>query len=672
MIDARGLDAQDTLKNHYSPLQWDQAEMCGIAGIYTFGREHDGAELRRRVEAMDATLRHRGPDSTDTWIDAEAGIGLGHTRLAIRELSPLGDQPMVSSCGRFVIVYNGEVYSNAELAADLAGTGRHLKGHSDTEAMLEACAEWGVERSVTRFIGMFTFALFDRKERELYLVRDRLGKKPLYWGILGGRLLFGSELKALRAVGGWTPELDRNALASFLRHDYIPAPHTIYKGVQKLEPGCLLRVGPDGSPKISRYWDARVMVESGIRNPAQGNEHELVEEFDVLLRDAVKRRMVSDVPLGSLLSGGVDSSLITALMAEQSRQPINTFSIGFQESEYNEAPYAKQIAQHLHTHHTELYVEPVHALEIIPKLPYWYDEPFADSSQIPTMLVCELTRKYVTVVLSGDGGDEVFAGYGRYQTGLNLWGRADAAPTPIRNALAGVLLRVPPALLNKCLARIPGRKYSTQRGTKLHEAARAILRQDPDAMYRQMMSHWDEPNAMVRQAGETQGILWDRTVARSIPNLLDRMQFYDSVTYLPDDILVKVDRAGMSVSLEARSPLLDHRVFEQAWRLPRRMKFRNGETKWILRQSLYKRVPRQLIERPKMGFGVPIDHWLRGPIRDWAENLLDEKRLTSQGLLDPAPVRERWKAHLQGANWAYPLWNVLMLQAWLDANPGVS
>ncbi|HVC37702.1 MAG TPA: asparagine synthase (glutamine-hydrolyzing) [Gammaproteobacteria bacterium] len=647
-------------------------EMCGIAGIYTFEQRCDGAELRRRVEAMDATLRHRGPDSTAIWIDTEAGIGLGHTRLAIRELSPLGDQPMISSCGRFVIVYNGEVYSNAELSSDLKGVGRTLKGHSDTEAMLEACAEWGVERSVTRFIGMFAFALFDRKERELYLVRDRLGKKPLYWGILGGRLLFGSELKALRAVDGWTPELDRDALASFMRHNYIPAPHTIYKGIHKLEPGCMLRISADGVPKLTRYWSARSVVESGIRETAAGDEQELLAEFDGLLRDAVQRRMISDVPLGSLLSGGVDSSLVTALMAEQSRQPINTFSIGFLESEYDEAPYARQIAAHLGTHHTELYVEPGHALEIIPKLSHWYDEPFADSSQIPTILVCELTRRYVTVVLSGDGGDEVFAGYSRYQTGLNMWGKAEKAPSPLRNAFARALLHVPPVVLDRCLVRLPGRRRSSQRGTKLHEVAKALLHDDPDAMYRQMLSHWLEPDAMVLQASETKGILWDKSVARSIPNLLDRMQFYDSVTYLPDDILVKVDRASMSVSLETRSPLLDHRVFEQAWRLPRRMKFREGVSKWILRQALYRRVPRELVERPKMGFGVPIDHWLRGPLREWAENLLDEKRLTSQGLLTPAPIRERWKAHLEGANWAYPLWNVLMLQAWLDANPGVS
>src|SRR5579859_5874982 len=437
--------------------------MCGITGIYTFGRKDAGDGLRRRVEAMNATLRHRGPDSADIWADDEAGIGLGHTRLAIRELSPLGDQPMVSSCGRFVIVYNGEVYSNAELTPDLEAHGRRMRGHSDTEAMLEACAIWGVETSVKRFVGMFAFALFDRKERALYLVRDRLGKKPLYWTIQGGRLLFGSELKALRAVNGWAPELDRNALASYVRHDYIPAPHTIYKGVQKLEPGCLLRVGMDGVPKISRYWDARTVVESGLQHPAGEDEGQLVEQLDGLLSDATRRRMISDVPLGSLLSGGIDSSLVTALMAEQSSQPINTYSIGFRESEYNEAPYAKQVAQHLGTHHTQLYVEPAHALEIIPKLPYWYDEPFADSSQIPTILVCELTRKHVTVVLSGDGGDEVFAGYGRYQTGLNLWGGADARPTPLRKALARAALSLPAPILNRLLARIPGRKYSSNR-----------------------------------------------------------------------------------------------------------------------------------------------------------------------------------------------------------------
>lgn len=646
--------------------------MCGIAGIYTFGRRYEDTELKHLVEGMDATLRHRGPDGTAVWVDAEAGIGLGHTRLAIRELSTLGDQPMISSCGRFVIVYNGEVYSNAELAADLETRGRKMKGHSDTEAMLEACAEWGVEPAVKRFIGMFAIALFDRKQHELYLVRDRLGKKPLYWTIRDGRLLFGSELKALRAVNGWTPELDRNALATYVRHDYILAPYTIYKDVHKLEPGCLLRVGVNGAPKIIRYWDARSVAESGIHHPANGGEQQLVEEFDSLLRDATRRRMISDVPLGCLLSGGVDSSLVTALMAEQSGQPINTFCIGFRESEYNEAPYAKKIAQHLGTHHTELYVEPAHALEIIPKLPYWYDEPFADSSQIPTILVCELTRKYVTVVLSGDGGDEVFAGYGRYQTGLTVWGGADARPAPMHKVLARAALMLPAPLLNKCLARIPGRRYSSTRGTKLQDAAKAILTRDADAMYREMMSHWSDPDAMVRQGSETKSIFWDKSVARSIPNLLDRMQFYDSITYLPDDILVKVDRAAMSVSLEARAPLLDHRVFEQAWHLPQNMKYRNGETKWILRQSLYKRVPRQMIERPKMGFGVPIDHWLRGPIRDWAENLLDEKRLAAQGLLDPAPIRQRWQAHLKGENWAYPLWSMLMLQSWLDANPGIS
>ncbi|MGA9855068.1 MAG: asparagine synthase (glutamine-hydrolyzing) [Gammaproteobacteria bacterium] len=646
--------------------------MCGIAGIYSFGQKQDVGALRNQVESMDRTLRHRGPDSTAIWIDAEAGIGLGHTRLAIRELSPLGNQPMMSSCGRMVIAYNGEVYSNAELGAALAGTGRTLKGHSDTEAMLEACAEWGVENSVERFIGMFAISLFDRKERVLYLARDRLGKKPLYWGILGGRLLFGSELKALRAVDGWSPRLNRNAIASYMRHDYIPAPHTIYEGVYKLEPGCLLRIGQDALPRITRYWDARAIVESGLHNPARGDEQELFAEFDALLGDSVNRRMASDVPLGSLLSGGVDSSLVTAVMAEQSSDPINTFSIGFQESEYNEAPYAKQIAQHLGTRHTELYVEPSHALEIIPKLSYWYDEPFADSSQIPTILVCELTRRHVTVVLSGDGGDEVFAGYGRYQTGLNVWGKMDASPSPVRRAAARALLRISPRILNKCLARIPGRKYSTQRGNKLRDAARAVLKRDADDMYRQMLSHWLEPDSIVRDARETKGVLWDKSVPSAIPNLLDRMQFYDSVTYLPDDILVKVDRASMSVSLEARSPLLDHRLFEHAWRLPRNMKYRDGESKWILRQSLYKRVPRKLIDRPKMGFGVPIDHWLRGPIREWAENLLDEKRLAAQGLLTPAPVRERWKAHLEGSNWAYPLWNVLMLQTWLDANPGVS
>ena len=646
--------------------------MCGIAGVIQFNGRRGRRGVQPTIDAMTDTLEHRGPDSRGTWVDLESGVGLGHRRLAIRDLSRTGHQPMVSSCGRYVIVYNGEVYSHKEISLDLEKCGRRLRGSSDTEVILEACAEWGVEPTVKRLIGMFAFALFDRETRDTYLVRDRLGIKPVYWGLHEGQFMFGSELKALRAADGWSPRLDRNALAAFMRHNYIPAPHSIYQGVQKLEPGCILRIGHEGVPHISRYWDLRSIVERGITSLSQASDQEILNELDGLLSDAVHRRMVADVPLGALLSGGIDSSLVTALMAERSDRPINTFSIGFQEQEFNEAPYAREIAKHLGTHHTELYVEPGHALDLVEKLPYWYDEPFADSSQIPTMMVCELTKKHVTVVLSGDGGDELFAGYNRYTHGLDMWNKASIAPYPVRRMFSRAVLAQPTDRLDTLGRLLPSRWRRPQLGNKLHKFAHAILLDDPDSLYRRMLSHWHEPDEIVIGGHEPKGILWDESVARTIPDFLDRMQFLDTVTYLPDDILTKVDRASMSVALEARVPLLDHRIVELAWRMPRRMKLRDGQSKWALRQVLYKRVPRQLIERPKMGFGVPFDQWLRGPLRKWAEDLLDEQRLERQGLFLAKPIRERWQAHLEGANWGYPLWDVLMAQAWIEANPEVT
>jgi len=646
--------------------------MCGIAGIIQFNSRRDHRGVQPTIDAMTDTLEHRGPNSRGTWVDLKSGVGFGHRRLAIRDLSQTGHQPMVSSCGRYVIVYNGEVYSHKEISLDLEKCGRRLRGSSDTEVILEACAEWGVEPTVKRLIGMFAFALFDRETGDTSLVRDRLGIKPVYWGLHDGQFIFGSELKALRAADGWSPRVDRNALAAFMRHNYIPAPHSIYQGVQKLEPGCVLKIGLDGVPHISRFWDLRSTVERGITSPSQASDQDMLHELDSLLSDAVQRRMVADVPLGALLSGGIDSSLVTALMAERSDRPINTFSIGFQEQEFNEAPYAREIAKHLGTHHTELYVEPGHALDLVERLPYWYDEPFADSSQIPTMMVCELTKKHVTVVLSGDGGDELFAGYNRYTLGLDMWNKASIAPYAVRSLLARLMLAQPTSWLDALGRLLPSRWRRPQLGNKLHKFAHAILLDDPDFMYRRMLSHWHEPDEIVIGAHEPKGILWDESVARTIPDFLDRMQFLDTATYLPDDILTKVDRASMSVALEARVPLLDHRIVELAWRMPRRMKLRDGQSKWALRQVLYKRVPRQLIERPKMGFGVPFDQWLRGPLRKWAEDLLDEQRLERQGLFVAKPIRERWQAHLEGANWGYPLWDVLMAQAWIEANPEVT
>lgn len=644
--------------------------MCGIAGIYDQRRVGD-PQLEATAEIMAKTLVHRGPDSGGVWTDPAAGVALGHRRLAIRDLTPAGHQPMLSSCGRFVIAYNGEIYSQTEIASDLRVQGRVLKGESDTEVILEACALWGVEHTVERLIGMFAFSLYDKASKELVLVRDRLGIKPLYWGKFGPLFLFGSELKALRAVDGWEPALNRDALSAFMRHNYIPAPYSIYKDVYKLEPGSILRLKEDGTHSVKKFWDMKEVVKYRSVTKQLISDGDAIEQLDELVTDSVCRRMVSDVPLGALLSGGIDSSIVAAIMAERSSRPVNTFSIGFEDPAFNEAPYAAEIARHLGTDHTELYAEASHALGMVEKLPHWFDEPFADSSQLPTALVCELTKQHVTVVLSGDGGDELFAGYNRYTLGFEAWRKANVAPYAIRKALSRGLLNRSEKSLDRLNRLIPRSWRRGQLGNKLHKFAHAILLEDPDVMYRQMLSHWSDPDDLVLGAQEPKGVLWDPEVKKLVPHFLDRMQYLDTLTYLPDDILTKVDRTSMIVALEARVPLLDHRLVEFAWSLPRRMKIRGGESKWALRQILYKRVPRSLIDRPKMGFGVPIDQWLRGPLRDWAESLLDETFLRKQGVFCPEPIRARWEAHLAGQNWAYPIWNVLMAQAWLRENKGV-
>lgn len=644
--------------------------MCGITGAYNLNTSRE-IDLKSTISDMVDTLEHRGPDSFGIWLSKDGRVALGHRRLSIRDLSPTGNQPMTSSCGRYVMVYNGEVYSHKEIKRDLEATGRRMKGTSDSEIILEACAEWGVERAVNRFIGMFAFAIFDKVKENFYLVRDRLGIKPVYWGIVDGCLLFGSELKALRAAKFWAPEIDRDAMSAFMRHNYIPAPHSIYKGISKLKPGHLITVEKGGEVGTKAYWDLRSIVEQGVSCPLNQSDQEALNQLDDLISDSVRRRMVSDVPIGALLSGGIDSSLVTALMAEQSERRINTFSIGFHEKGFDEAPYASEIAKHLGTDHTELYVTSDHAMDLVQELSYWYDEPFADSSQLPTALVSSLTKKYVTVVLSGDGGDELFAGYSRYFYGMDMWEKANANSSYFRKILAKLILMLPAERLDLLARLMTSHPRFRDFGSKLHRFASSVNNDDPDELYRCMLSHWHAPDGVVLGSREPKGVLWDKSVSATIPNFLDRMQFLDTVTYLPDDILTKVDRASMSVSLEVRVPLLDHRLVELAWTLPRSMKLRDGEGKWALRQLLYKRVPQKLIDRPKMGFGVPFDHWIRGPMRDWAENLLSEHRLKEQGLFAVAPIRERWRAHLAGENWGYPLWNVLMAQAWIEANPEV-
>jgi asparagine synthase (glutamine-hydrolysing) len=640
--------------------------MCGIAGFLTGASNGLARELADVSSAMNACLQHRGPDDHGVWMDEECGVALVHRRLSILDLSPAGHQPMISDDGRFVIIYNGEVYSHQPIAAELTADGHKFRGHSDTEVILNSFAENGIEPTLKRMIGMFAIALWDRRERMLTLIRDRLGIKPLYWAKFGKLFLFGSELKALRAHPGWTAQIDRNAMAAFMRHNYIPAPHTIYSAVHKLEPGSILTLPWQAEPRITRFWNARTVAHNGMLNPLEGSDADLTEQLETLLQDAVARRMIADVPLGAFLSGGIDSSTVVALMQQAKLGRVRTFSIGFDIPGYNEAPHAAAVAGHLGTDHTELSVTSNEALDLIPRLPDIYDEPFADSSQIPTYLVSAMTRKYVTVALTGDGGDELFAGYNRYQVAERFWQALSVMPRSMRNAAAAALTLVRPDRWTSLAAVLPARLRPPQAGDKLHKMAAVLKLDSADVLYRRLVSHW-EPSEIMLQAQEPPSIVEDEKIAREFPDLLARMQFLDLVTYLPDDILTKVDRASMAVALEARVPLLDHRVVEFSWRLPRKTKVRNHTTKWILRQVLYRHVPRELIERPKMGFGIPLGEWLRGPLRDWAEALLNENRLRDAALLDHKVVRRFWQEHLDGSrNWQYLLWNVLMLEAWRE------
>lgn len=640
--------------------------MCGIAGYLTSPSSTSSAELTSIAQAMNVSLGHRGPDDEGIWTDPETGIAFAHRRLSIVDLSAAGHQPMVSANGRYVIIYNGEVYSHQPIRAELEAKGYVFRGHSDTEVILESIVESGLEATVSWLVGMFAIALWDRRDRTLTLIRDRLGIKPLYWTKSGGLFLFGSELKALRTHPRFQARIDRSAVAAYMRHNYIPAPRTVYENVHKLEPGSFLTLPWQGEPRIKRYWDARAVARAGNAEPFQGSEVEATNALENLLQDAVQRRMIADVPLGAFLSGGVDSSTVVALMQAANVGKVRTFTIGFSEPGYDEAPYAAAIARHLGTDHTELRVTPQQARDTIPDIPQWFDEPFADSSQIPTYLVAEMTRKHVTVALSGDGGDELFAGYNRYQLASQSWSKLAMLPLPLRTAIAGALTAVSPERWTKLLSILPSRIRPGQAGDKIHKAASVLGLSDQAALYRRLVTHW-EPAAVMRGAQEARGILWDDSIAREFPDPLTQMQLLDLVTYLPDDILTKVDRATMAVALEARVPLIDHRVVEFSWRLPSSMKLRNGTSKWLLRQVLYRHVPEALIKRPKMGFGIPLGEWLRGPLRDWAENLLSEQRLRDGGLLDPIIVRQHWKEHLSGQrNWQYLLWDALMLEAWRE------
>ncbi|MDP1872170.1 MAG: asparagine synthase (glutamine-hydrolyzing) [Gallionella sp.] len=660
--------------------------MCGLTGF--LGGNADDAVLR----SMADQIYLRGPDDGGYWSDAAQKINMGHRRLAIVDLSPAGHQPMLSAQGRYVIAFNGEIYNHLKLRTELERTSAEHKnqvlsaeerntktgaewiGHSDTETLLAGIEAWGLEATLKKCIGMFAIALWDSVENKLTLARDRMGEKPLYYGWQGEGaqrvFLFGSELKALKAHPDFSADIDRGALCLLLRHNYIPAPHSIYKDIYKLEPGCLLSVSlMESEPVHSQYWDMVSVAKAGIAQPYSGTADEAVDALESLAKDAVRQQMMADVPLGAFLSGGIDSSTVVALMQAQSSRPVKTFTIGFNEPGYNEAEHARAVASHLGTEHTELYVTPRQAMDVIPRLPELYCEPFADSSQIPTFLVSQLAKQHVTVSLSGDAGDELFCGYNRYVLTQRLWKKLSAVPVPLRVLAAGGITALSPDTWDKLAHRIPGGARWSMLGDKLHKGARVLASRTVDQLYLGMVSHLENPADWVIGGQEPATRLTGGRPDLEGMGEVEQMMLLDAISYLPDDILAKVDRAGMGVSLEGRVPFLDHRLVEFAWRLPLEYKLRDGQSKWPLRQVLYRHVPRELIDRPKMGFGVPLHDWLRGPLREWAEELLDEVRLQREGYFHPAPIRQMWAEHLSGKrNWMARLWCVLMFQAWLENN----
>lgn len=639
--------------------------MCGIVGFWS-----DEQPSRELVRKMAESISTRGPDDCGDWIDLRAGLALGHRRLAIVDLSPSGHQPMMSPCERFVLVFNGEIYNCLEIKVELESVTDTIdwKGHSDTEILLHALLNWGVEDTLQKLNGMFAFAFWDSLNDTLILARDRVGEKPLYYGYIENTFLFGSELKALRTHPKCNPKVNRDALALYMRHNYIGAPHSIYVGIQKLPPAHFAVIRDKGrsigEPRC--YWNL-ASIACQTERYSELSHNERIDNLDVLLRDSVKLRMMADVPLGAFLSGGYDSSTVVALMQSLSSRPVKTFSIGFSESSHNEAAYAKEVAKHLGTEHHELYVEPRQALDIIPKLARMFDEPFSDSSQIPTYLVSELARGHVTVALSGDGGDELFCGYQRYSLASRIWNKVSRVPTVVRPIVSWGVEHFPLALAQS-LEQVPfiNRKIP-HLSDRLPKLARLLNRKSFELFYLDLVSHAKDPEKLVLGSSVPQTVFNSLVTNDNRFSLNDRMMLLDSLTYLPGDILTKVDRSSMAVSLEARVPMLDHRLIEFAWSIPQSMKVRNGASKWLLRQVLYKYVPKHLVDRPKQGFGVPIEHWLRGPLRDWAEMLLEERKLRQQGYLDPAPIRRMWAEHLSGKRrWHYYLWDVLMFQAWLE------
>jgi asparagine synthase (glutamine-hydrolysing) len=649
--------------------------MCGFSGFVEKKLHNDSDYFEKIASDMAQVLPHRGPDSNGIWFEPTHGVGFSHTRLSIHDLTISGHQPMLSSCGRFVIAYNGEIYNFLELKEELDALNvvHEWKGHSDTEVLLALIKYWGLSKTLRKINGMFAFALWDCKKKTLSLARDRFGEKPLYFGFQKNTFLFGSELKALRQHPSWDAEIDRGALTLYMRYCYVPAPLSIYKGISKLLPGHYITVKQGVVSKPIQYWSLSNAIQLGKRRPFDGSRSEAVSELNTLLHDAVNIRTKADVPVGVFLSGGVDSSTVASIMQSQSTKKIRTFAIGLDEKGYNEAPHAKKVAKYLGTDHTELYLSSNDALDVIPQLPEIYDEPFADSSQIPTYFVSKMTREYVTVALSGDGGDELFGGYTRYFRNENLWKGINSTPLLLRRIIRGSIENIPPQWWDRLpyiiKNRLPGELSIGKVGDRLHKLACVLDVKTQEELFGRLISTWQDPEDLVLNGSQPETIISDLSNSLKTESFIEKMMYFDSMTELPDDILTKVDRASMAVSLESRIPLLDHRVAELAWKFPLDLKVYNGVGKWVLREVLHQYVPPELIERPKQGFSVPISDWLRGPLRDWAEALLDPDKLKEQGYLNVTLVHKYWDEHLSNKkNWPHQLWAILMFQAWLDNN----
>lgn len=648
--------------------------MCGLVGFVDRRRRTGHAALQQLAATMAEALFARGPDDQATWADEKCGLAFGFRRLAIIDLTTAGRQPMISGDQNAVIVFNGEVYNAPALRSELAAQGIVFRGHSDTEVVLEACLFWGIEAALARFVGMFAFAYWDRLSRHLYLVRDRMGIKPLYYGVSGDTFFFGSQPKSFFAHEDWRAQLNPAALSEYLRFNFVPHHLSIYAGLAQVSPGAMVTLSLESfhqghyEPKETHYWDFRAIAREGVDNRFAGSAAEATDKLTALLRQAVADRLVADVPLGAFLSGGIDSSTVVALMQEVAPAQVQTFSIGFAESRFDEAPFAKRIANRLGTRHSELYVSPNDARDLIPEISSWYDEPFADNSVIATYLVSRLARGEVTVALSGDGGDELFGGYPWYQQGRTIGGTIGRLPAGVRKSLCALLRTGSVGAWDRIAGLVPGPLRPERVGDRVHKLAALLELGSPDQIFSHMVSQWHEPGKIYPAATAADDQSWMGSGADDVPEFFERMLYYDTLRYLPDDILTKVDRASMAVSLEARVPILDHRIVEFAWQLPMSYRQLDGKPKGLLRRVLAQYVPTELFERPKQGFEMPIADWLRGELRDWAEDLLSEQALRADGLFEPAPIRRRWQEHQSGhRNWQYPLWNILMFQEWKRA-----